>query len=577
MMASAVFKGYRRAVLAGGVVGAFALSGHAGSITGKVTNPYNEGIKGAIVSIPSLSVADTTDSLGRYQLTTPSVAVRQSLRECGLNNSLIVSAHSINVVLDKAAPLRLELFMASGERILRIRRELLLPGTHSFEMAAAMQPMQIYIIKASVGPETITGTCLPGLKNKFTIAAGHQAPFPKQAVGNDSLKVSHTDCVPFTKAIAAVSQVINVQLDYDWAKVCTPQINYVREDLTAKGAIYATATDNDPSAHALAVARNVCRILYRYPAKVREAPLTTKINLYIRDYDGVAAKWGAPPEISVSVSTRWLNDFVNANGMAKMSNEITGMLTHEFTHGYQYDGHGMADNDLVEGVADAVRHYAGYNPWSNAVEGGEWHGAYGISAFFFVWLQENKDSVFLYDLNQSFNQYDNISWSENWFFTKFGKTVQALWDEYQLDYFIGVPCSDGTPDSNYCSIRNQWQNVFLQDTGGSYATYRTHDNTCATHWKIITVSTNTIAFKNRATGNFMAAEQNGDHVAMITTDPAANTAAQWSRETVDTTYSVIVNKKYPANFIVIENMKGYAQQMSGDKGWWSAHWAIVKK
>ena len=89
----------------------------------------------------------------------------------------------------------------------------------------------------------------------------------------------------------------------------------------------------------------------------------SKLNFYLEDYDGVAAKSGAPPEITITVSVRHiLNVYNNSGGdYNAIRVEILGILSHEGTHGYQYEPYTlelmMGSSEFygfIEGLADYV-------------------------------------------------------------------------------------------------------------------------------------------------------------------------------------------------------------------------------
>lgn len=57
---------------------------------------------------------------------------------------------------------------------------------------------------------------------------------------------------------------------------------------------------------------------------------------------------------------------------------ITGVLYHESTHIWQWNGNGQAPGGLIEGIADYVRLKAGYAPsnWVKPGQGDRWDQGY---------------------------------------------------------------------------------------------------------------------------------------------------------------------------------------------------------
>jgi hypothetical protein len=90
----------------------------------------------------------------------------------------------------------------------------------------------------------------------------------------------------------------------------------------------------------------VCQVLYD---RNEEAPVLTDVTYYIEDYDGISAKWGLPPHIYIRYSTRWVeNAWDNSGGNPDaVLYETKGVLYHELTHGYQYDGNQIPSYPIV--------------------------------------------------------------------------------------------------------------------------------------------------------------------------------------------------------------------------------------
>jgi len=73
-----------------------------------------------------------------------------------------------------------------------------------------------------------------------------------------------------------------------------------------------------------------------------------------------------------------------ANYQGDVKNEITGVLYHEMTHVWQWDGKGGAPSGLIKGIADYIRLTAGFAPshWVNPGSGDKWDQGYEVTAYF---------------------------------------------------------------------------------------------------------------------------------------------------------------------------------------------------
>ncbi|UII23845.1 basic secretory protein-like protein [Fulvivirga ligni] len=166
----------------------------------------------------------------------------------------------------------------------------------------------------------------------------------------------------------------------------------------------------------------------------------TKLNLILSDFDGVAYKSGSPPEISITVSSRYMESYYNSHNQdyGAVEAELRGILAHEGTHGYQWEpknagGYtpGTDFYGFIEGLADYVRiNTYGFSPQRYPSPGGSWTDGYTRSGFFLDWIADNKDPDFAIKFNQSARDYSNWSWNtacQN----ILGEGVQSLWNQYQ--------------------------------------------------------------------------------------------------------------------------------------------------
>ena len=100
-----------------------------------------------------------------------------------------------------------------------------------------------------------------------------------------------------------------------------------------------------------------------------------KVSLFIDDMDGVA--YASNNEIHVSA--RYINSY-----SGDVKREITGVLYHESTHIWQWNGNGQTPGGLIEGIADFVRLKAGYaaSHWVQPGQGDKWDQGYDVTARF---------------------------------------------------------------------------------------------------------------------------------------------------------------------------------------------------
>ncbi|KAL7584783.1 hypothetical protein Lser_V15G45845 [Lactuca serriola] len=144
-----------------------------------------------------------------------------------------------------------------------------------------------------------------------------------------------------------------------------------------------------------------------------------RVSVFIDDMDGVA--YTSNDEIHVSA-----NYIQGYSGDVKT--EITGVLYHEMTHVWQWNGNGQAPGGLIEGIADYVRLKAGYAPshWVQPGQGDRWDQGYDVTARFLDYCNGLRDG-FVAELN---NKMRN-GYNDGYFVDLLGKTVDQLWAEYK--------------------------------------------------------------------------------------------------------------------------------------------------
>ncbi|KAL6531773.1 hypothetical protein OROMI_028136 [Orobanche minor] len=148
-----------------------------------------------------------------------------------------------------------------------------------------------------------------------------------------------------------------------------------------------------------------------------------KVGLFIDDMKGVAYTSGD----QIHVSARYINSYTG-----NVKTEFTGVLYHEMTHVWQWNGNGRAPGGLIEGIADYVRLKAGYAPghWVKPGEGDKWDHGYDVTARFLDYCNGLRKD-FVAELNKKMR----IGYSDRYFADLLGpKTVDQLWKDYKAKY-----------------------------------------------------------------------------------------------------------------------------------------------
>ncbi|WVZ59446.1 hypothetical protein U9M48_009586 [Paspalum notatum var. saurae] len=114
----------------------------------------------------------------------------------------------------------------------------------------------------------------------------------------------------------------------------------------------------------------ICSVVFNQTRPADRKPVAA-ISLVVADAGGAAA---FTSDDTITLNALYVGNYSGGDVKA----EVTGVLFHETTHVWQWDGQGQADGGLIEGVADYVRLKAGYAPG----EGDRWDQGYDVTARF---------------------------------------------------------------------------------------------------------------------------------------------------------------------------------------------------
>lgn len=224
-------------------------------------------------------------------------------------------------------------------------------------------------------------------------------------------------------------------LQADWEDFRYPAVDFKVLDPHTKGAAIYADLVQDPDEYIRYHARKVAEILF-YTAKDTMNDVQT-IHYTLKDYEGVSAKSGNPPAISIEYSTQHIAKSAGES-LYKLDFETRGVLYHELVHAYQFEPKGIGSYSTnkefwacIEGMADAVRAEAGFFDWSTRKPGGNWMDGYRTTGFFLQWLTtKDPDAIRKFHLT--------VRDLEVWSFDKaiksvFGQTsgIESMWNEYQ--------------------------------------------------------------------------------------------------------------------------------------------------
>jgi PKD repeat protein len=259
--------------------------------------------------------------------------------------------------------------------------------------------------------------------------------------GDNTIRIKKTDELHDYQVLVKTAS----PADNDWSTFKYPGIGIVeKNDAGAQGVQIVHSAFPNFKDSIKAIALGVCKSIYR---NVQEVPAFDSLTIILEYYEGVAGKSGAPPHITISFSTKYIQEKYknDGNNAANIAYEMKGVLWHEITHAYQNVpqnagayGSGTDFYGFIEGEADYVRIFNGFHKTRTAAPGGTYDDGYTTSAFFLVYIARtyfaNDYKKFGYLFNGTAIGL-NTTWSMNKaLLMLIGKPVDIVWAEYQLSF-----------------------------------------------------------------------------------------------------------------------------------------------
>ncbi|KAI4375895.1 hypothetical protein MLD38_013712 [Melastoma candidum] len=121
------------------------------------------------------------------------------------------------------------------------------------------------------------------------------------------------------------------------------------------------------------------------------------------------------------------SDYID-NFKGDVKAEFDGIVYHEITRVWLWNGQGEAPNWLLSGIADYARLTSGHpsKDWPKRLSGSSWTEGYAVTAYFIEYLSEIHKG-FVPEMNAMMKTY----YSNEYFVKILGKSLDDLWKDYK--------------------------------------------------------------------------------------------------------------------------------------------------
>ena len=208
-----------------------------------------------------------------------------------------------------------------------------------------------------------------------------------------------------------------------------PKLRLEIRDLSHPGAALFLSSVNAAEVLSTAVG-HVQRLLYRSPADhTTNLPPTRSVTVVLRDFSGVAYTTGSDLDSDHKEIHFSLGYVAGTAAGGRAGAEITGVLTHELVHCYQWNARGSCPGGLIEGIADWVRLCCDLSPphWKRERDG-TWDRGYQHTAYFLEYLETRFGEGTVRRINEKLR---SELYQEKRFWTELlGRPVTLLWEDY---------------------------------------------------------------------------------------------------------------------------------------------------
>lgn len=194
------------------------------SLSGKVADAGGKAIAGAVVSLKSKQLSDTTDATGAYALGGGTSSLGGAKRFPG-KGSVSFANGAIGLELAGTQQVRIELFDVRGNLLAKMLEKPLPAGSYRFDAGARAFDAGITLIQVSLGPESARFLYLPSQDGNSARAPSERAAagtaLAKSQAVDDALEAFAVGFKAKSVPITSYEGKVDITLESDFTGTCT--------------------------------------------------------------------------------------------------------------------------------------------------------------------------------------------------------------------------------------------------------------------------------------------------------------------------------------------------------------------
>lgn len=196
------------------------------NLSGKVTGVGGKAVHGAIVTLKSNNLIDTTDADGNYTLSGTLTSVKSAISKSGCE-AIYLKNNVVAVKLSQPAPVTIRLFNMQGKQLNNFTANHTLAGDYHFSLNDLSLAENMMIVHVSTGRLTASFRYVPNLNSTASHLTSSAGGFKlaKSLQENETLETTALGYKTKSTPITSFAGTVDITLESEFTGQCTQSKN----------------------------------------------------------------------------------------------------------------------------------------------------------------------------------------------------------------------------------------------------------------------------------------------------------------------------------------------------------------